>query len=81
MILVGIDGQPLDKKLNRRYQDIASDTGAIYVKDVLRGVLGRPTLTSSDLIHPNNAGYEIIAERIYPAVACVAEGISEDSKY
>lgn len=72
-IIVGIDGQPLDKNLSRRYRQIAADTDSIFVSDVLSGIIGRPGRTASDLIHPNNAGYELVAERIFPAVACVVD--------
>lgn len=72
-IIVGIEGQPLDKNLSRRYRQVAADTDSIFVNDVLSGIVGRPGRTASDLIHPNNAGYELVAERIFPAVACVAE--------
>ena len=69
VVLVGMDGEPVERNLNRRYKDVAEDTGALFVEDVLDGIIGRPSLTS-DLIHPNNAGYELVARRIYPAVAC-----------
>lgn len=72
-IIVGIDGQPLDKNLSRRYKQVAEDTDSIFVSDVLSGIIGRPGRTSRDLIHPNNAGYELVAERIFPAVACVVD--------
>lgn len=70
-IIVGIEGQPLDKNLSSRYRQVASDTDSIFVNDVLSGIIGRPGRTASDLIHPNNAGYELVAQRIFPAVACV----------
>lgn len=69
VILVGIDGGEFNENLSDQYEEVAEDTGAIYVADVLDDILGRPSLTS-DLIHPNNTGYEIVAERIYPALAC-----------
>ena len=72
-IIVGIDGQPLDKNLSRRYKQVAKDTDSIFVSDVLSGIIGRPGRTSNDLIHPNNTGYELVAERIFPAVVCVVE--------
>lgn len=72
-IIVGIDGQPLDKNLSRRYKQVAEDTDSIFVSDVLSGIIGRPGRTANDLIHPNNAGYELVAERIFPAVACVVD--------
>lgn len=77
VILVGIDGEPLDNDLSERYEDVAEDTGAIFVDDVLQGIIGRASLTN-DFIHPNNAGYEIVAERIFEAVACVVDVDEED---
>lgn len=46
------------------YRNLANETGSFYVPDVLSGILGRDDLTV-DRFHPNDAGYNIVAERIY----------------
>jgi len=50
-----------------RYRELAQETGAVYVPDLVRGVLGNPTLMR-DPIHPNAAGNETIARRLMTEV-------------
>ncbi len=45
------------------YQDTAKELGALYIPRVMQGILGDGKL-KSDPIHPNSAGYRLIAERI-----------------
>ncbi|HWP60633.1 MAG TPA: arylesterase [Candidatus Acidoferrales bacterium] len=49
------------------YKDLAARHGALLVPDALQGVLSDPKL-SSDRIHPNGAGYRLLAERVFRAV-------------
>jgi acyl-CoA thioesterase-1 len=50
-----------------RYRALAEETGAVYVPDLMRGVLGNPGLMR-DRIHPNAAGNEKIARRLLAEV-------------
>ena len=45
------------------FEDIASRRGALYVPNVLKGILSDAKLRN-DRIHPNGSGYRLIAERI-----------------
>lgn len=45
------------------YQDIAKEFGALYIPQVMQGILTDGKL-KSDTIHPNGAGYRLMAERI-----------------
>lgn len=45
------------------FKDIATRRGALYVPEVLKGILSDAKLRS-DRIHPNGSGYRLIAERI-----------------
>ena len=45
------------------YQDTAKEFGALYIADVMDGIL-RNTKLTSDPIHPNGVGYRLVAERI-----------------
>jgi len=45
------------------YEDTAKELGALYIPQVMKGILSDATL-KSDPIHPNRAGYSLIAERI-----------------
>jgi len=45
------------------YEDTAKEFGALYIPQVMKGILSDSKL-KSDPIHPNGAGYRLIAERI-----------------
>lgn len=45
------------------YQDTAKEFGALYIPEVMKGILSEAKL-KSDPIHPNGAGYRLIADRI-----------------
>lgn len=49
------------------FEDLARETGSAYVPDVLEGLFGYPKYMS-DEIHPNDAGYAIIAGKVYPVL-------------
>jgi lysophospholipase L1-like esterase len=66
VILVGVGSGALDP-FNGALPDLASRTGSSYVPDIMSGIFGNPSLMS-DNIHPNDAGYAIIADRIEPAL-------------
>jgi len=46
------------------YDEIATETGVAYLPDLISDVLQRPSL-KSDAVHPNAAGYRLIAEGVY----------------
>lgn len=54
------------------YEEVARRHGALLIPDVLGGVLTRPELTS-DPIHPNGAGYRLMAGRIFKGVKPLLE--------
>ena len=67
VILVGIQGGAFTDRLADGFRTLAAETRAAYVPNVLRGIIGNPLL-SSDAVHPNAAGYRIVAQRILPAL-------------
>ncbi len=69
-IVVGFSGGIFDNDLEDRYEQLARDTGSLYVPDALNNVIGRPSLMS-DLVHPNNEGYGIVAGRVAAYLSCV----------
>ena len=69
-IVVGFDTIIYDSRIDDNYRQIAEDTGSFYVPDIYDSIFGRSRYMS-DLVHPNDAGYDIVADRIQPAVACV----------
>ncbi|OGQ78246.1 MAG: hypothetical protein A3F90_00445 [Deltaproteobacteria bacterium RIFCSPLOWO2_12_FULL_60_19] len=54
------------------YREIAEKNGALYIPEVLEGILNDPKL-KSDAIHPNAAGYRLMAERIVEQVKPLLE--------
>ena len=70
VILVGVDGRPFGNNVSNEYRTVATETGAILVPNALNGIIGNPS-RMSDLIHPNDRGYDILADRIYGALSCV----------
>ena len=46
------------------YERVAEELGALYVPDILDGIFLKPELMF-DGIHPNDAGYTMIAERLF----------------
>ncbi len=66
VILVGVGSGALDP-FEGALPGIASQTSSTLVPAVLDGIFGVPNLMA-DLIHPNNAGHAIIADRIEPAL-------------
>ena len=45
------------------FEETAAEYGAIYIPQVMKGIIN-DTKLRSDQIHPNSAGYRLIAERI-----------------
>jgi acyl-CoA thioesterase-1 len=66
VVLVGVGSGALDA-FEGALPGIASQTSSTLVPAVLDGIFGVPSLMA-DLIHPNNAGHAIIADRIEPAL-------------
>ena len=67
VILVGLgNGPPLDP-FEGALPGIATQNSATLVPGILEGIFGVPSLMA-DLVHPNNAGHAIIADRIEPAL-------------
>jgi lysophospholipase L1-like esterase len=67
VVLVGVRGGLLSDSADGYYEDLAEETGSAYVEDVLDGLFGDARYMS-DSIHPNDAGYLKIAERLYPVL-------------
>lgn len=64
VVLVGVDGSFLLGAHGKEFRALAKRTGALFVPDVLKGVLDNPKL-KADQIHPNGAGYTVMAERVH----------------
>ena len=62
-VVVGVRSGIIGGGADEDYEALAKRTGSVYMSDVLSGVFGRSELMS-DAIHPNDRGYQQIAERL-----------------
>lgn len=63
VILLGFRFPSLNTNYGAMYERVAEEKGALFIPDLLDGILGDPSL-KSDSIHPNARGYELMAERV-----------------
>ncbi len=56
-----------DRGYGRGFKHLADETGATLIPNILEGIMGNRKLMS-DPIHPNDAGYKILAERFNEAM-------------
>ncbi len=62
-VVVGVRSGIVSGGADEEYEALAEKTGSVYVSDVLSGVFGHQDLMS-DALHPNDRGYQQIAERL-----------------
>ena len=67
VIIGGLKFPGRDRGFGQGYVELAQQTGATLIPDIFAGIADNPNLMS-DPIHPNNAGYRIIAQRFYNAL-------------
>lgn len=67
VIIGGLKFPGLDRGFGQGYVELAKQTGATLIPDIFAGIADNPKLMS-DPIHPNDAGYRIIARRFYNAL-------------
>lgn len=63
VVLVGVRSGVVGNGRDEDYRNLAEATGALYISDILQDVFGKREYMS-DSIHPNDAGYKIIAQRL-----------------
>jgi acyl-CoA thioesterase-1 len=56
------------KRFNDIYPKLADEFDTVFMPFFLEGVAMKPEMTISDGLHPNEEGYKIIVENIYPYV-------------
>ena len=67
VIIGGLDIPIWGRGFEEGYRKVAEETGAVLIPDILKGLLGNPE-KMSDAIHPNDAGYGIMAGYFYGAM-------------
>lgn len=70
VLLLGIRGGLLNDRFDTEFEDLRDTYDTAYVSNVLEGLLGNKKYMS-DEIHPNDAGYATIADRVYPVLVRV----------
>lgn len=70
VVLVGVRVNYYVGNFDRQYEQLVAKYKVAYVPDALDGVIGNPKYMY-DSIHPNDAGYQILASRIEPALQSV----------
>ena len=65
--LVDISAGLFLKEYRQIYKKLALEKGTIFVPSVLDKIVTNPSM-KSDFLHPNGAGYQLIAGRIYRAI-------------
>ncbi|MES2953104.1 MAG: GDSL-type esterase/lipase family protein [Patescibacteria group bacterium] len=64
VVLLGVRGGLLKDNYEKEYRELAERAKAAYVPNVLEGILGKASLMF-DQIHPNDSGYEVIAQKVF----------------
>ena len=67
VIVGGLDIPGWGRGFQEQYRKVCEETGAVLVPDALKGLLGNPE-KMSDAIHPNDAGYGIMAGYFHEAI-------------
>jgi acyl-CoA thioesterase I len=68
MQMVGNLGFTYTDRFRLLYQEVAKETGVVFMPFFLVGVAAEPALNNDDGIHPNRRGYEIIVGNLFPYV-------------
>lgn len=70
VVLLGVQGGVIGDPYKKEFNDLAEKMHTAYVSNVLEGIIGHRNLMA-DQIHPNDAGYQLIAEKVFPVLQSV----------
>ncbi len=73
VVLLGMNLGLFKDEYKDLYQRVASDTGSYLIPQVLKGIIDDSRYRQEDIIHPNQAGQEILATRIAEALKSLLE--------
>jgi lysophospholipase L1-like esterase len=72
VLLLGMRGGILRDNFKSEFAALVKKHNTAYVSDMLDGLLGNRQLMS-DSVHPNDAGYQMIADRVQPELEALLE--------
>ena len=79
VVLIGIRGPSLVGDANAKgFKQLAKEKKVMHVPNILDGILSQPSLMS-DYVHPNDAGYAKIAERLEKALRPLLPKLQSES--
>ena len=67
VLLLGVKGGLFNDVFGKEFKNLRDTYRTAFVSDVLSGLFGNDKYMS-DEIHPNDIGYQMIADRIYPVL-------------
>lgn len=67
VVLIGARGGLLNDKFSSDFKKLAKEKGTLLVPEIMEGIIGETSLMS-DEIHPNDAGYLKMADKIAPVL-------------
>lgn len=79
VVLIGARGGLLADKFSGDFKDLAQEKGTLLVPGIMNGIIGETTLMS-DEIHPNDAGYLKMADKIAPILLGILPAEKEAEK-
>jgi len=68
VLLLGVRGGLVSDPFAKEFKDLKNKYNTAFVSDVLSGLIGNMKYMS-DAVHPNDIGYGMIADRIYPVLS------------
>ena len=67
VILLGVQRGLIRDTFKKRFEELRDTYGTAYVSNILEDLIGHNEFMA-DAIHPNDKGYKVIADRIYPVL-------------
>ncbi|HHO77347.1 MAG TPA: arylesterase [Deltaproteobacteria bacterium] len=67
VVIGGIDIPLFGRGFGKGYEQVCAQTGALLIPNIYEDIFGRQGLMT-DPIHPNDRGYQIMAERFYETI-------------